>query len=134
MNNYIKYLEYIEENKDNNIILTSIPNNMAHNKISFLQQTELLKKNINFHLQKLNELKNKKKDKIVVSKEKKKISKNKKEKKENKLTYNQKFNNLVTISLINHNIKKNSNINCENKNNRKQKNIKNNNVINKKVK
>ena len=62
--------------------------------------------------------------------------KEKKEKKENKLTYNQKFNNLVTISLINHgynhNIKKNSNINYESKNNSKQKNIKNNNVINKK--
>lgn len=72
MNNYIEYLEYIEENKNNNDILTSIANNLKHNKTSFLPQTELLKKKIDFHLQKLNELKNKKKDVASLSKNKKK--------------------------------------------------------------
>ena len=139
MNNYIQYLEYIEENKENNGILTSITNNIQPNKTSFLPQTELLKKKINFHLQKLNEIKNQKKDKISVSKEKKKISKiniNNKEKKQNKSTFNQKFNNLITISLINHNhnIKKNCKNNNESKNNSKKNNIKNNNLINKKIK
>ena len=78
MNHYIKYLEYIEENKENNIVLTSIVNNIQKNKTSFLPQTELLKKKINFHLQKLNELKNQKQDKISESKEKKNINKNSK--------------------------------------------------------
>ena len=97
MNNYIKYLDYIEENKDNNIILTSIANNIHQNKTSFLPQTELLKKKINFQLQKLNELKNQKQDKISSSKNKKKLNNYNKITKENKLTYNQKYNNLITI-------------------------------------
>ena len=64
MNNYIKYLEYIEENKDNNVILTSIANNIQQNKTSFLPQTELLKKKIDLNLQKLNELKHQNQEKI----------------------------------------------------------------------
>ena len=44
MNNYIKYLEYIEEDKDKNLILTSITNNIQQNKTSFLPQSESIKK------------------------------------------------------------------------------------------
>jgi len=138
MNNYVEYLEYIEENKNNNAILTSIANNIKQNKTSFLPQTELLKKKIDFHLQKLNELKNKKKDVASLSKNKKNINKGNKVAKENKSTYNQKYNNLITISLINHNHnhnnKKNSLNNNESKNNSKLKNIKKCYLINKKVK
>ena len=44
MNNYIEYLQHIEENKENNIVLTSIADTIKKNKTSFLPQTELLKK------------------------------------------------------------------------------------------
>ena len=59
MNNYIKYLGYIEECKDNNLVLTSITNNFPKNKTFYLPQTELIKKRINIYLEQLNELKHK---------------------------------------------------------------------------
>lgn len=45
MNNYIKYLGYIEDCKDNNLVLTSITNNLPKNKTFYLPQTDLIKKN-----------------------------------------------------------------------------------------
>ena len=76
MNNYIEYLDFIEESKENNGILTSLKNNnIQPNKTSFLPQTESLKKKINFNLQKLNEIIKQKKAKISIYKEKKNINK-----------------------------------------------------------
>ena len=59
MNNYIKYLGYIEECKDNNLALSSISNNIQQNKTSYFPQTEIIKKRINNHLEQLNQLKHK---------------------------------------------------------------------------
>ena len=47
MNNYIKYIGYIEECKDNNITLTNISNNnFQPNKTSYLPQVDLVKQRI----------------------------------------------------------------------------------------
>ena len=132
MNNYIKYLGYIEECKDNNLMLTSITNNLPKNKTSYFPQTELVKKRINNHLEELNELKHK----ILPNKNNKEIKRNdNKDKaivKNNKINPNQKYNNynnnLITISLINNNnkkkvIKSNNNENHNNNNINKNKNI-----------
>ena len=147
MNNYIKYLGYIEECKDNNLMLTSITNNLPKNKTSYFPQTELVKKRINNHLEELNELKHK----ILPDKNNKEIKRNDNRdkaivKNNNKINPNQKYsnyNNLITISLINNNnkkkvIKSNNNDN-HNNNINKNKNIykanaNNKNQQNKKIK
>jgi hypothetical protein len=120
MNNYIKYLGYIDECKDNNLALSSISNNIQQNKTSYLPQTDLIKKRINEHLEQLNQLKHK----LLLGKISKEIKKDeqctKEIKDKNKLNSNQKDKNLISISLINNNNNKNiltNNSNCANKNN-----------------
>ena len=131
MNNYIKYLGYIEECKDNNnnLALSSISNNIQQNKTSYLPKTEIIKKRINEHLEQLNQLKHK----ILLGKntaDVKKEEKNDKIKKDNKIDSNQKNQNLISISLIGNGNNKNIVTNCSNY----TKNINsNNNQLNKKI-
>ena len=131
MNNYIKYLGYIEECKDNNnnLALSSISNNIQQNKTSYLPKTEIIKKRINEHLEQLNQLKHK----ILLGKNTADVKK--KEKcdkiiKDNKIDSNQKNQNLISISLIGNGNNKNIVTNCSNY----TKNINsNNNQLNKKI-
>ena len=131
MNNYIKYLGYIEECKDNNnnLALSSISNNIQQNKTSYLPKTEIIKKRINEHLEQLNQLKHK----ILLGKNTADVKKEEKcDKiiKDNKIDSNQKNQNLISISLIGNGNNKNIVTNCSNY----TKNINsNNNQLNKKI-
>ena len=131
MNNYIKYLGYIEECKDNNnnLALSSISNNIQQNKTSYLPKTEIIKKRINEHLEQLNQLKHK----ILLGKNTADVKKEEKcDKiiKDNKIDSNQKNQNLISISLIGNGNNKNIVANCSNY----TKNINsNNNQLNKKI-
>ena len=131
MNNYIKYLGYIEECKDNNnnLALSSISNNIQQNKTSYLPKTEIIKKRINEHLEQLNQLKHK----ILLGKNTADVKKEEKcDKiiKDNKMDSNQKNQNLISISLIGNGNNKNIVTNCSNY----TKNINsNNNQLNKKI-
>ena len=131
MNNYIKYLGYIEECKDNNnnLALSSISNNIQQNKTSYLPKTEIIKKRINEHLEQLNQLKHK----ILLGKNTADVKKGEKcDKiiKDNKIDSNQKNQNLISISLIGNGNNKNIVTNCSNY----TKNINsNNNQLNKKI-
>ena len=141
MNNYIKYLGYIEECKDNNnnLALSSISNhnNIQQNKTSLLPQTDLINKRINENLinyEQNNQLNNN----IVKGKilnEIKKEEQVEKIEKDNKINSNQKKQNLISISLANDNNnidnkKVLSNFSHQTKNINKNEN---NNQINKKV-
>jgi hypothetical protein len=134
MNNYIKYLGYIEECKDNNLALSSISNNIQQNKTSYFPQTEIIKKRINNHLEQLNQLKHK----ILlgkISNEVKKEEKCEKMIKDNdKIHSNQNNKNVISISLIKNNNTNNKNIVANCPINPKNININsNNNQLNKKI-
>ena len=132
MNNYIKYLGYIEECKDNNLALSSISNNIQQNKTSYLPKTEIIKKRINEHLEQLNQLKHKIllgkiSNDVKIEENNEKILKN-----NDKMHSNQKNKNLISISLIKSNNTNNKNIitNCSHN----KKNINSNiSQINKKI-
>ena len=131
MNNYIKYLGYIEECKDNNLALSSISNNIQQNKTSYLPQTDLVKKRINNHLEQLNQLKHK----ILIGKKTNEIKKEEKCDniiKDSNININhQKNKNLISISLINSN---NNNKNIISNCSHHTKNINKNNIqIDKKI-
>ena len=126
MNNYIKYLGYIEECKDNNFALSSISNNIQQNKTSYLPQADLIKKRMNAHLEELYHLKHK----LLLGQMSKEAIKNEHCEKIIKDNCNQKNKNLISISLINNTNKANDL--SSNSNHTKNLN-KNNNPINKKI-
>ena len=111
MNNYIKYIGYLDEDKDKNKGLTSITNNIQHNKTSFLPKNDVVKQKINLHLEELNKLKH---QILLNSNEVKRNEKNGNIIRDNKLNLDQKYNNLISISLSNNNEK---NVFSDNKNN-----------------
>ena len=127
MNNYSKYLEFLEESK-NKVICTDISGNTKNNKTSYFPQTESIKNNILFKFKKYEERKNKKEKKNIAqskskskskSKEKKYSNKSGKFSKENNSSYNRKkYINLITIPLIKKNKIKNVLIKKSNTSNR----------------
>ncbi len=134
MNNYIKYIGYIEECKDNNITLTNVSNNFQPNKTSYLPQPDLVKERMNVHLEEINHLKHK----ILLDKQSKEVKNDQYDKNidDNSSKNNNNFNNLISTSLISNNKKKNiiahndnqgvtkndknANLNCINNNKKKK--------------
>ena len=115
MNNYIKYVGYIEECKDNNISLTNVSNNYQPNKTSYIPQKELVKERMNDHLKEINHLK----QKILLDKIPKEMKNEQYDVNINdNLTKNNNhdFNNLISTSLISNSKKKNVISNKDNQN------------------
>ena len=115
MNNCLKYLEYIEEQKEKSMTFSIVKSYYKENKTLFLPKADILMERIKEKLEKLNHERKVNK----ISKKKKIVNKNIKN--NNKPNNMKECNNLVTISLVNNNISNRNNIN--NDKNSKLKNL-----------